>query len=182
MASGALPPGFPAVEIDGEFYWDGGLVSNTPLYYVLTAKPRRDTLIFQIDLWSASGELPTDLLQVAVRQKDIQYSSRTRLVTTTMQEEQNYRRLLHEALAWVPESEKSGGLVPACRAGGLHRTAQRCPSDLSRQAVRELRQGLPVRNADDERALVRPVSPICRKRCGTAIGWTNRVKTNIRYA
>ncbi len=108
MASGALPPGFPAVEIDGEFYWDGGLVSNTPLYYVLTAKPRRDTLIFQIDLWSASGELPTDLLQVAVRQKDIQYSSRTRLVTTTMQEEQNYRRLLHEALAWVPESEKSG--------------------------------------------------------------------------
>jgi len=118
-----LPPGFPAVEIDGEFYWDGGLVSNTPLYYVLTAKPRRDTLIFQIDLWSASGELPTDLLQVAVRQKDIQYSSRTRLVTTTMQEEQNYRRLLHEALAWVPESEKKRRLVPACRAGGLHRTA-----------------------------------------------------------
>jgi len=107
MASGALPPGFPAVEIEGEFYWDGGLVSNTPLYYVLTAQPRRDTLIFQIDLWSASGELPNDLLQVAVRQKDIQYSSRTRLVTSTMQEEQNYRRLLHEALAWVPESERS---------------------------------------------------------------------------
>jgi len=107
MASGALPPGFPAVEIDGEFYWDGGLVSNTPLYYVLTSKPRRDTLIFQIDLWSANGEVPRDLLQVAVRQKDIQYSSRTRLVTTTMQEEQNYRRLLHEALAWVPQSERS---------------------------------------------------------------------------
>jgi NTE family protein len=108
MASGALPPGFPAIEIDGEFYWDGGLVSNTPLHYVLNAKPRRDALIFQIDLWSASGELPHDLLQVAVRQKDIQYSSRTRLVTTTMQEEQNYRRLLHEALARVPESERSG--------------------------------------------------------------------------
>ena len=106
MASGALPPGFPAVEIDGEFYWDGGLVSNTPLYYVLTAKPRRDALIFQIDLWSATGELPSDLVQVAVRQKDIQYSSRTRLITTTMQEEQNYRRLLHEALAWVPESQR----------------------------------------------------------------------------
>jgi NTE family protein len=107
MASGALPPGFPAVEIDGEFYWDGGLVSNTPLYYVLTTKPRRDALIFQIDLWSATGELPSDLPQVAVRQKDIQYSSRTRLVTTTMQEEQNYRRLLHEALAWVPASQRS---------------------------------------------------------------------------
>jgi len=108
MASGALPPGFPAVEIDGEFYWDGGLVSNTPLHHVLTAKPRRDALIFQIDLWSANGDLPNDLLQVAVRQKDIQYSSRTRLVTNTMQEEQKYRRLLHEALARVPESEKSG--------------------------------------------------------------------------
>jgi NTE family protein len=107
MASAALPPGFPAVEIDGEFFWDGGLVSNTPLYHVLTAKPRRDALIFQIDLWSASGELPNDLLEVAVRQKDIQYSSRTRLVTTTMQEEQNYRQLLHEALAWVPESERT---------------------------------------------------------------------------
>jgi len=106
MASGALPPGFPAVEIDGEFYWDGGLVSNTPLYHVLTSKPRRDALIFQIDLWSASGGVPEDLLQVAVRQKDIQYSSRTRMVTTAMQEEQNYRRLLHEALAWVPESER----------------------------------------------------------------------------
>ena len=106
MASGALPPGFPAVEIDGEFFWDGGLVSNTPLYYVLTSRPRRDALIFQIDLWSATGELPNDLLQVAVRQKDIQYSSRTRMVTTAMQEEQSYRRLLHEALARVPESEK----------------------------------------------------------------------------
>jgi len=107
MASGALPPGFPAVEIDGEFYWDGGLVSNTPLYHVLTAKPRRDALIFQIDLWSADGDLPNDLLQVAGRQKDIQYSSRTRLVTTTLQEEQNHRRLLHKALAWVPEAERS---------------------------------------------------------------------------
>jgi NTE family protein len=106
MASGALPPGFPAVEIDGEFYWDGGLVSNTPLYYVLTTPPRRDSLIFQIDLWSSAGAAPTDLLQVAVRQKDIQYSSRTRLVTTYMHEDQNYRQLLHELMGLVPESER----------------------------------------------------------------------------
>jgi NTE family protein len=106
MASAALPPGFPAVEIDGEFFWDGGLVSNTPLQHVLASSPRRDALIFQIDLWSASGELPTDLLQVAVRQKDIQYSSRTRAVTTTMQKEQAFRRLLNEAVARVPESER----------------------------------------------------------------------------
>jgi NTE family protein len=106
MASGALPPGFPAVEVDGEFYWDGGLVSNTPLHYVLTSQPRSDALIFQIDLWSAIGELPNDLLQVAVRQKDIQYSSRTRMVTTTLHEEQNTRRLLHELMALVPEAER----------------------------------------------------------------------------
>jgi len=106
MASGALPPGFPAVEIDGEFYWDGGLVSNTPLHHVLTSQPRRDALIFQIDLWSAMGAEPADLLQVAVRQKDIQYSSRTRMVTSTLKDEQRYRQLLHEALQRVPESER----------------------------------------------------------------------------
>jgi NTE family protein len=67
MASGALPPGFPAVEIDGEYYWDGGMVSNTPLARVLTEEPRRDTLTFQVDLWSAKGRLPYDLMEVASR-------------------------------------------------------------------------------------------------------------------
>ena len=62
MASGALPPGFPAVEIDGEHYWDGGLVSNTPLQWVIESDPRRkDTLAFQVDLWSAQGALPRNL-------------------------------------------------------------------------------------------------------------------------
>ncbi|MET0330685.1 MAG: patatin-like phospholipase family protein [Dyella sp.] len=102
MASAALPPGFAAVEIDGEFYWDGGMVSNTPLYRVLTEQPQRDTLIFQIDLWSARGALPGDLAQVAERAKDIQYSSRTRLITEYMRERQEQQRLLHELLALVP--------------------------------------------------------------------------------
>ena len=62
MASGALPPGFPATRIEGEYYWDGGLVSNTPLQWVLDTSPRKDTLAFQVDLWSARGELPRDLL------------------------------------------------------------------------------------------------------------------------
>jgi NTE family protein len=106
MASGALPPGFPAIEVDGEFYWDGGLVSNTPLYYVLIARPRDDALIFQVDLWSAVGDLPKDLLQVAVRQKDLQYSSRTRLVTMYMSHQHKLRRLLDELLALVPKSER----------------------------------------------------------------------------
>ena len=107
MASSALPPGFPAVEIDGEFYWDGGLVSNTPLQHVLTTPPRRDALIFQIDLWSAIGPPPRDLLQVAVRQKDIQFSSRTRMITSYMDAEHNYQRLLHQLMALVPESGRS---------------------------------------------------------------------------
>ena len=66
MASGSLPPGFPATEIDGEQYWDGGLVSNTPLQWVLDSRPRQDTLAFQIDLWSASGEFPRNLMESRV--------------------------------------------------------------------------------------------------------------------
>lgn len=81
MASGALPPGFPAVEIDGEHYWDGGLVSNTPLQYVIERIPRLSRLIFQVDLFHALGRQPTDLEEVSEREKDIRYSSRTRAVT-----------------------------------------------------------------------------------------------------
>jgi len=82
MASGALPPGFPAVEIDGEHYWDGGLVSNTPLQWVIESNPRRkDTLAFQVDLWSAQGQPPRNMAEVATRQKEIQFSSRTRANT-----------------------------------------------------------------------------------------------------
>ena len=103
LASGALPPAFPAVEIDGEYYWDGGLVSNTPLSQVLASEPRRDTLVFQVDLWSAQGALPQTLLDVAERQKEIQYSSRTRLITDTQRAQQHYRRLLRELLEEIPE-------------------------------------------------------------------------------
>ena len=78
IASGSLPPGFPATEIDGEYYWDAGLVSNTPLQWVLDSRPRRDTLAFQIDLWNARGELPRNLLDADVRAKEIRFSSRTR--------------------------------------------------------------------------------------------------------
>ncbi len=88
MASGALPPGFPAVDVDGQSYWDGGIVSNTPLAEVLRVHPMPDTLAFQVDLWPARGKLPTSMDEVAQRQKDIQYSSRTRLVTD------NYRKIL----------------------------------------------------------------------------------------
>lgn len=81
MASGALPPGFPPVEVDGSYYWDGGLVSNTPLSTVLNDRPRQNSLVFQIDLFPANGPLPDSMGEVEARLKDIRYSSRTRLNT-----------------------------------------------------------------------------------------------------
>ena len=82
MASGALPPGFPPVEIDGEHYWDGGLVSNTPLQYVLDQPAKRRRVVFQVDLFAARGALPATLAEVTEREKDIRYSSRTCMNTT----------------------------------------------------------------------------------------------------
>ncbi|CAD6540825.1 hypothetical protein LMG27952_03648 [Paraburkholderia hiiakae] len=108
MASGSLPPGFAPVEIDGEYFWDGGVVSNTPLQEVLSAAPRRDTLVFQVDLWSAQGPVPTTLDNVTMRTKDIQYSSRTRLVTDMLLREQRYRRLLGDLLQQVPAEARKG--------------------------------------------------------------------------
>ncbi|TDN70878.1 patatin-like phospholipase family protein [Paraburkholderia sp. BL10I2N1] len=102
IASGALPPGFAAVEIDGEYYWDGGLMSNTPLYEVIQTTPRRDTLAFQVDLWSARGPVPDSITDVQGRMKDIQYSSRTRLVTDMLQRSQRFRHVLREVLERVP--------------------------------------------------------------------------------
>ncbi|HEV2956997.1 MAG TPA: patatin-like phospholipase family protein [Xanthobacteraceae bacterium] len=81
MASAALPPGFPPVEIDGECYWDGGLVSNTPLQYVLECIPRRSRLTFQVDLFNARGIRPANLDEVGEREKDIRYASKTRATT-----------------------------------------------------------------------------------------------------
>jgi NTE family protein len=108
VASGALPPGLAAVEIEGQHYWDGGLVSNTPLSAVLDEEPRRDTLAFQVDLWSAAGPLPKNLLDVEERLKDIRYSSRTRAVTRQLERERHLRRLLREVLERVPASQRKG--------------------------------------------------------------------------
>jgi NTE family protein len=113
MASGALPPGFPAVEIDGEYYWDGGMVSNTPLSRVLSSEPRRDTLTFQVDLWSAKGRLPYDLMEVASRQKDIQYSSRTRAITNHMLQMQKMRQALQQLMDKLPKAARNDPEVQA---------------------------------------------------------------------
>lgn len=107
MASGALPPALPAVEIEGQKYWDGGLISNTPLQWVMD-DCTKDTLVFQVDLWSASGHVPKDMVGVMTRQKEIQYSSRTRAVTDKFRHEQELRHnfaILYEKLP--PELKNS---------------------------------------------------------------------------
>jgi len=104
MASGALPPGFPAVEIDGERYWDGGLVSNTPLQYVLEYIPRRSRLTFQVDLFHARGRQPTDLEEVSERAKDIRYSSRTRAITDMFRTMHDVRHNINRLWDQLPEN------------------------------------------------------------------------------
>lgn len=102
MASGALPPGFPAVVIDGRAYWDGGLVSNTPLTYFMDHEPRKNSLVFQVDLFPAAGRAPRTLDEVAEREKDIRYSSRTRWASSEGARQQNLRRRTLAFLARLP--------------------------------------------------------------------------------
>ena len=104
MASGALPPGFAPVEIDGEHYWDGGLVSNTPLQYVLDQPGKRHRVVFQVDLFAARGALPATLAEVTEREKDIRFSSRTRLNTTMELDRQVIAQSAQRLIAKLPAS------------------------------------------------------------------------------
>ena len=102
-ASGALPPGFPPVYIDGEYYWDGGLVSNTPLQWVMDQRDRtKDVCIFQVDLFSAKGDMPRDLPEVLAREKEIRYSSRTRFNTDEAALKKRYEQALSRVLDRLP--------------------------------------------------------------------------------
>lgn len=107
MASGALPPGFAPVEIDGEHYWDGGLVSNTPLQYVLDEAGKRRRVVFQVDLFAATGTMPDTLADVTEREKDIRFSSRTRLNTTMEIERQLIAQAAQRLVAKLPEALQS---------------------------------------------------------------------------
>ncbi len=107
MASAALPPGFAPVEIDGEFYWDGGLVSNTPLQYVLDQPAGGRRMVFQVDLFAAQGDLPTTLSEVVEREKDIRFSSRTRLNTSNELDRQVIAHAAQRLVAKVPAALKN---------------------------------------------------------------------------
>ncbi|MEO8723198.1 MAG: patatin-like phospholipase family protein [Sphingobium sp.] len=115
MASGALPPGLPAVEIDGEYYWDGGLVSNTPLAHVLDHQTG-DMLIFQVDLFPAEGPLPLQMTDVYSRAKDIQYSSRTRQVTDQYMRRHTYQKAARAVLDKLPADMSDDPDVKRLRA------------------------------------------------------------------
>ena len=102
MASGALPPGFPPVEVGGEYYWDGGLVSNTPLQYVIDQPRAHDMLVLQVDLFPTRGELPRNLSEVAEREKDIRFASRTRLNTDLLTRRQKLIAAAQRLAAKLP--------------------------------------------------------------------------------
>jgi len=124
MASAALPPGFPPIEIDGEYYWDGGLVSNTPLVHVLDTALKHDTLVFQVDVFSARGKIPGDLLEVEARRKQITYSSRTRLNTNDFREKHALRSAIVELFEQLsPEARQSENIRKLRDLGDDHAVA-----------------------------------------------------------
>ena len=122
MASGALPPGFPSIVIDGEHYWDGGIASNTPLDFVLDAETDRDLLIFQVDLFSARGLLPETLLEAAEREKDIRFSSRTRMNTDKNRQLHNARKAVRDLIAKLPEDLQHDASVEFLRKAAKENT------------------------------------------------------------
>ena len=118
LASGALPPAFAPVEIDGEHYWDGGIVSNTPLWYAVDHSPAVNVLIVQVDLFSAEGELPQNLDQVIERHKDIMYSSKTRFDTAHVRQMQRQRGALRRLLQKLPLHLRADPDVKTLEAAG----------------------------------------------------------------
>ena len=111
MASGALPPAFPAVRIDGELYWDGGILSNTPTEAVFDDCPRKDSLIFAVHLWNPSGSEPTTMAEVLNRHKDVQYSSRIASHIARQQQAHRLRHVINQLAARLPEAERNSEAV-----------------------------------------------------------------------
>jgi NTE family protein len=110
MASGALPPAFPAMRIDGELYWDGGILSNTPTERIFDDQPRRNSLIFAVHLWHPTGNEPETIWQILNRHKDIQYSSRIASHIARQRETHKLRHVITNLLKYVPEEEKKDPL------------------------------------------------------------------------
>jgi NTE family protein len=122
MASGALPPAFPAVRIDGEPYWDGGIYSNTPIEAVLDDKPRRDSVIFSVNVWQPDGKEPDSIWQVMGRQKDIQYASRADSHIARQQQIHHLRHVIRELARHLPPKERESAAMKELASWGCGTT------------------------------------------------------------
>src|SRR6266481_4988652 len=111
MASGALPPAFPAITIDGESYWDGGIYSNTPIEVVLDDVPRRNSLIFSVNVWQPSGAEPTTIQQVMARHKDIQFASRGKSHVARQAQIHRLRHVIRELTNRLPAELRADPVV-----------------------------------------------------------------------
>jgi len=149
MASCALPPAFPPVVIEGEAYWDGGIVSNTPLQYVLDSHYDKKLCVFQVDLFSARGEMPANLAGVQQRQKDILYSSRTRYNSNMVAEIVNTKKAIRDLLAKLPADLKD---EPAVKH--LRESMRVAPIDIVHLIYRQARYELESKDYEFSRASV----------------------------
>ncbi len=122
LASGALPPAFPAVRIDGDPYWDGGIYSNTPIEAVLDDNPRRNSVIFAVQMWNPEGPEPESIWQVMGRQKDIQYASRARSHIARQKQIHHLRHVIREIAKHVPASAREAAAVKELASWGCGTT------------------------------------------------------------
>ena len=150
MASGALPPGFPPVHIDGQDYWDGGILSNTPLQYVLDTHARTQRLVvLQVDVFPARGPMPHTLSEVFERQKDITYSSRTRMNTDAMAANLNLQQALADLIEKLPPALRTDPAVAQLRS---HLTHQ--PIDIVHLIYRDKPYELDTKDYEFSRGMV----------------------------
>lgn len=149
LAAGALPPGFPPAEIDGEVYMDGGIATNSPLWYALDQDPRMSALIFQVDVFSAGGEVPKNLEQAQERSKDIQFASKTRFNTDRIREQEQLRGALRRLLEKLPPSFQSDPDVQA-----LAKVSTRGPITLVHLINRHVSRCQEFKDGDFARATV----------------------------
>jgi len=122
MASGALPPAFPAVRIDGELYWDGGILSNTPVEVVFDDNPRRNSLVLAVHIWNPHGPEPRSIWEVLNRQKDLQYSSRSNTHIARQRQLHRMRHIIAELGSKVPDSAAKDKAVAELKSYGCTTT------------------------------------------------------------
>ena len=142
MASAAFPPGFPAVRLEDEAWWDGGIYSNTPLEAVLDDHPRRDSVIFAVQLWPAHGREPKSILQVMSRQRDIQYSSRAESHLERQKQIHRLRHVIRELEQYIPEGQRDAPEVRELLGWGCGTTMQVIELDAPRLAGDDLHKDI----------------------------------------